>query len=232
MTCKGHHHQGAAHKSDSADPVINSERMIATKLTMQPKDTNGAGKIFGGKLLELMDLAGAYTAHRVCKNRFIQDMVTRVTNGTEFRQPVEVNDTVTFYGKVIKVGNTSVTVQVEAEADRAGTIIPVLSSTMVFVALDKEGKPTPIMDSHCESAAAHADITPVAAPTTADAPASGAAEPVTDAPAEPKKCKCKNCSCKKCKCKGKGKKCKCKKRKCKGKSKTKAEHKCGHKHSS
>lgn len=222
MPCKGHSHHGTGHKAHhSANTSVNHERHIAIRITMQPKDTNGRGKIFGGRMLELMDLAGAYAAHRVCKNRFIHEMVTRFTNGTEFRSPVEVNDAVTFYGKVTKVGNTSVTIQVEAEADRGGTIIPVLSSTMVFVALDKDGKPTPIMASDCDSAAEPAPV--VAAPPTDATP---------DAPAKHKKCKCKDCACKKCK-KGKCKK-KCK-QKCKCKSKrqaAKAERKCAHSHAS
>ena len=135
------------HACDQNDAArFNMERVIAVRMTMQPQHTNGRGKIFGGRLLELMDLAGAYGAHRVCKQRFIPDMVTRVMNEVEFKQPVEVNDAVTFYSTVVKVGNTSVTVKVEVEADRAGKIIPVLSSTMVFVAVSADNKPVSIRD--------------------------------------------------------------------------------------
>jgi acyl-CoA thioesterase YciA len=154
--CKGKN----TSKTAAEQPV---ERSIGIRMTMQPRDTNGRGKIFGGKLLELIDLAGAHAAHRVCKNRFIRDMVTRVMNEVEFRQPVEVNDTVTCYTSIVKVGNTSVTVKVEVEADRAGTIIPVLSSTMVFVAVDENNRPTPIGATGCagESTATTAE-TPTA----------------------------------------------------------------------
>ena len=138
----------ALHAADQSNDTsrFNMERVIAVRMTMQPQHTNGRGKIFGGRLLELMDLAGAYAAHRVCKQRFLPDMVTRVMNEVEFKQPVEVNDAVTFYSTVVKVGNTSVTVKVEVEADRAGNIIPVLSSTMVFVAVDINNKPVSIRD--------------------------------------------------------------------------------------
>jgi acyl-CoA thioesterase YciA len=169
-------------------------RLIAQRTTMLPADINGRGKIFGGHILRLMDLAGAYTAHRVCKNRFIKDMVTRATSGVEFKKPVEVNDTVTFYGKVIKVGTTSCTVQVDVEADRFGEIIPVLSGTMTFVALDAEGKPTPIRTGNCE--------------IVIDEPAADA-QPAQDQPASDNTSvsKCSKCKCGKKKNK-KNKRCK------------------------
>jgi acyl-CoA thioesterase YciA len=218
------------HACDQNDDAarFNMERAIAVRMTMQPQHTNGRGKIFGGRLLELMDLAGAYAAHRVCKQRFIPNMVTRVMNEVEFKQPVEVNDAVTFYSSVVKVGNTSVTVKVEVEADRAGQVIPVLSSTMVFVAVDNNNKTVSIRDFACgceptidAGSTESASQEETSGDTAEKREGNDESTPKHEKKKKNKKKKCK-CS-KKCKC---GKKCKCtKKSKCSKKCKCSKKHK-------
>jgi acyl-CoA thioesterase YciA len=102
------------------------------------------GNIFGGVLLNHMDLAGAYVAHRACANSYIDRCVTRLMDKIEFKQPVHVNDVITCYGSVMRIGNTSITVRVDVEADRGGKIIPVTCANMVFVAVDGHGKPVSV----------------------------------------------------------------------------------------
>ncbi len=119
-------------------------RVLAMRKTMLPFETNGMGNIFGGVLLSHMDLAGSYVARRFCANAYIDRCVTRFMDKVEFKQPVHVNDVITCYGSVTRIGTTSVTVHVEVEADRGGLIIPVTSADMVFVAVDNDGKPTAI----------------------------------------------------------------------------------------
>jgi acyl-CoA thioesterase YciA len=62
----------------------------------------------------------------------------------EFKQPVKVNDVISCYGSVISIGETSIKVHVDVEADRGGRIIPVTSADLVFVALDESGLPTAV----------------------------------------------------------------------------------------
>lgn len=131
-------------KSSRSPRTRRASRKLAIRMQMMPKDTNGAGNIFGGVLLSLMDMAGSHVARRACENRYIHHMVTRFMDKVEFKKPVLVNDDVICYGRVLKIGNTSVTVRVEVEVDRAGEIVPVTSCDMVFVALDDNGKPTPV----------------------------------------------------------------------------------------
>jgi len=117
------------------------ERILAVRKTMYPKHTNGMGNIFGGVLLDHMDQAGAFVASRVCSSQFIDRCVTRFMDRVEFKQPIKVNDTISCYGSVLSIGEHSIKVHVDVEADRAGRIIPVTSADLVFVAVDEQGNP-------------------------------------------------------------------------------------------
>ncbi len=131
---------------------FGGERVLALKKVMMPFETNGMGNIFGGVLLSHMDQAGAYVARRACASKFIERCVTAAMDKVEFKQPVLVNDVLSCWGTVTRIGKTSISVHVEVEADRAGSIIPVTSADLVFVALDRRGKPAPVTcsaDSSC-----------------------------------------------------------------------------------
>ena len=111
----------------------------AIRVAMMPRDTNGRGDIFGGVIMSQVDIAGAVTAHHVCENR----LVTRVCT-VEFIRPVLVNDILTLWGRLEKIGNTSITVKVAVEVERAGQRVTVGDATLVFVAVGADRKPTPV----------------------------------------------------------------------------------------
>lgn len=125
-------------------PLPEAERILALKKVMMPNETNGMGNIFGGLLLTYMDWAGGYVARRACKNAIISRLVTRYMTKIEFKEPVNVNDVITCYGSITKIGTTSVSVHIEVEADRAGKVIPVTQAELVFVAVNKRGKKVPL----------------------------------------------------------------------------------------
>lgn len=114
----------------------------AIRIMLLPKDTNGYGTIFGGAILSHLDLAGAIEAGKHCVCR----MVTVAMNHVEFIAPVFVGDVVSFYAETRRVGNTSVTVFIEVEADRTdgSGMIKVAEAEVVYVAVDDGGKPVPI----------------------------------------------------------------------------------------
>ncbi len=115
----------------------------AIRVILLPRDTNAQGSIFGGVILSHLDLAGVVEARKHADKRF----VTVAMNGVEFRKPVYVGDTVSFYTKTKRVGTTSVTVQVEVEAQRwddPKKKLIVTSAEVVFVAVDSNGKPVPV----------------------------------------------------------------------------------------
>ena len=111
------------------------------RVTMLPRDTNAQGTIFGGVILSHIDLAGAIAAAQLGSRRF----VTRAIHEVDFIAPVYVGDVVSLYAAVIKRGKTSVTVEVDVEAERfkePGKRVKVTAAQVVYVAVDAAGKPT------------------------------------------------------------------------------------------
>jgi acyl-CoA thioesterase YciA len=74
-------------------------------------------------------------------------MATVAVNQFVFKQPVRVGDILSFYSHVTRIGNTSITVQVEVFAERfkaQGQYVKVTEASLTYVAIDDEGRPTPI----------------------------------------------------------------------------------------
>ena len=113
------------------DPIIRT--------VPQPADMNGNGDIFGGWVLSQMDIAGGALAARTAKGRVATVAITAMT----FVQPIKVGDMVSIYGKVAKVGRTSITIDLETVVQRRNDAaqIQVTHGTFVFVAIDDDGKP-------------------------------------------------------------------------------------------
>jgi len=114
---------------------------------MLPRDTNPTGTIFGGVILSHLDVAGAIEARRHSDRRF----VTKVMQNVEFMAPVYVGDLVTFYTRTLRIGKTSVTVEIDVEVERLGPhgnrdAVRVTSARVVYVAIDDEGRPTPVVE--------------------------------------------------------------------------------------
>ena len=110
---------------------------------MMPRETNGQGTIFGGVLLSYIDQAGAVAAQRCSVYR----VVTVALEKVEFKQAVLVGDLVSFYSNLVKTGRTSLTVDVAVVAERfhqgVSRKIEVTQATLVFVAIDEQGRPVP-----------------------------------------------------------------------------------------
>lgn len=118
----------------SRDPIVRT--------VPHPSDMNGNGDIFGGWVLSQMDIAGGAMAARVAKGRVATVAITAMT----FVQPIKVGDMVSIYGKVAKIGRTSITIDLETVVQRRGDVaeIRVTHGTYVFVAIDQDGKPRPV----------------------------------------------------------------------------------------
>jgi acyl-CoA hydrolase len=111
-------------------------------LQMNPADANLAGDVHGGTIMKLVDTAAGICAIRHCRTR----VVTVTMDSMSFLHPVHVGDVVSLYASVNDVGHTSleVGVKVEAENVRTGAKLHTSSAYLVFVALDENGKPTPV----------------------------------------------------------------------------------------
>ena len=118
----------------------NPNRDAAIRLTMMPRDTNAHGTVFGGIILSYIDVAGGVESIRHTKhNRFVTVAMKEVI----FHEPVFIGDLVSFYARTLKVGNTSITIHVEVEAERFGTpgvLVKVTEVEVTFVAIDESGK--------------------------------------------------------------------------------------------
>ena len=112
-------------------------RDAAIRLTMMPRDTNAHGTVFGGVILSYIDVAGSVEAVRQTKHdRFVTVAMKEIV----FHEPVFIGDLVSFYAETTRVGNTSVTVHVDVEAERFGNQgqkVKVTSADVTFVAINQ-----------------------------------------------------------------------------------------------
>jgi acyl-CoA thioesterase YciA len=115
---------------------------------MMPKDTNPLGTVFGGVLLSYIDQAGVVGAHyEIDKQAWPrQPLVTVAMNAVEFHQPVNVGDIVSFWTTVERIGMTSITMHVWAEAERLGQPVKLTEAQVTYVVVSQDGvrRPTPI----------------------------------------------------------------------------------------
>ena len=116
------------------DPVL--------RVVPMPSDANYTGDIFGGWIMSQVDIAGSIPAIELAKGR----VATVAVNSFVFKQPVMIGDVVSFYARVVKVGRTSVTVDVEVFARRRvlHEVVKVTEATLTYVAVDDNRRPRPV----------------------------------------------------------------------------------------
>ena len=123
--------------------ALPTDKELVLKVIPMPADTNGNGDIFGGWVMAQVDLAGAVLPARIVQGR----MATVAVKEFVFKQPVRVGDILSFYSSVVRVGRTSVTVEVEVYAERfatQGSYVKVTEALLTYVAIDGQGHPRPI----------------------------------------------------------------------------------------
>lgn len=125
---------------------LPADREPVIRIIPMPKDTNPNGDIFGGWIMSHVDLAGSIVAAARIRGR----MATVAVNQFTFKHPVYVGDLVSIYGNVEHVGTTSLTVYVEVFVQRStlgpfsGEVVRVTDASVTYVALDENGRPTPV----------------------------------------------------------------------------------------
>jgi acyl-CoA thioesterase YciA len=116
------------------------DEKLVLKVIPMPRDCNANGDIFGGWVMAQVDLAGAVTASPYAGGR----MATVAVNEFIFKQPVRVGDILSFFGKLTRIGRTSITVKVEVYAEnfrKQGQYTKVTEASLTYVAIDDHGKP-------------------------------------------------------------------------------------------
>jgi acyl-CoA thioesterase YciA len=108
-----------------------------------PADVNPSGDIFGGWVMAQVDIAGGVAAMRRARGR----VATVAVNSFLFKQPVSVGDLLSFYAEIVRVGRTSITVDVAVFAERnpaAPVVVKVTEAILTYVALDASGAKRPV----------------------------------------------------------------------------------------
>jgi uncharacterized protein (TIGR00369 family) len=127
-------------KTPDLKPVSTSRIQISQ--LMHPEHANLLGNVHGGWIMKLVDEAGALACMRHARRR----VVTVAIDSMVFRQPIRIGDLVILNAEVTYTGRTSLEaeVQVSAEDPITGERTHTNTAYLVYVALDDEGKPTPV----------------------------------------------------------------------------------------
>ena len=123
-------------------PKKPSESLCFSTEQVLPNDTNPLNTLFGGRLLQWMDITGGIAAHRHCG----RVCVTASVNHVSFDNPVKLGDVVTLQGKVSRTFSTSVEVFVDVwvESPTGDGRHKCNQGIFTFVAVDQLGKPVPV----------------------------------------------------------------------------------------
>jgi len=131
----------ASHQPDGL--ALPEGKVPALRVMPMPADANQNGDIFGGWIMAQVDVAGGVVAGRVARGR----VATVSVNSFIFKQPVQIGDLLSLYADVVRVGNTSITIDVQVYAERGreqARVVKVTEATLTYVAIDARGRPRPL----------------------------------------------------------------------------------------
>lgn len=119
----------------------SASQVEMTQLVL-PNDTNILGNLLGGTMMHWIDIAGAMAASRH-SGRVV---ATVAVDSLDFRHPVRMGELVVLRAKLTWVGRTSMEAVVKAYAEdyKTGSVILTNKAYITYVALDENGKPTPV----------------------------------------------------------------------------------------
>lgn len=118
---------------------------LITSHPIKKSDLGFHANLFGGKLLAWLDAAAASFAMEVADT---PRMVTVKIDECVFRKPAKEGQLIKMYGEVADIGNTSLTLYIEARAHNvySGNQSVILSTNIKFVRIDENGDPIPISE--------------------------------------------------------------------------------------
>lgn len=121
-------------------PLLDT--FIENRSTVQPNHANPLGTAHGGNVMKWMDEVGALSAMRFAGST----CVTARFDQIDFTRPIPVGETALVTSYVYEAGRTSIRVIVRAarENPRTGNQEPTTESYAVYVAIDEDGRPTPV----------------------------------------------------------------------------------------
>ncbi len=119
-----------------------SESMVEMTELVLPQDTNPLGNIFGGRVMQLIDVAGGVAAMRHARRVVATVSVDRM----DFKHPIKMGQIVTLKAYVVYTGRTSMEVRVDVYSEEpiTGDRVHTTSAHLVYVALNQSGQPVPV----------------------------------------------------------------------------------------
>lgn len=118
-----------------------SDSMVEQVYQVRPEHLNGAGRLFGGKLMEWIDEIAGLVAMRHSRSK----VVTASVDNLRFIRGAYQNDLLVLIGKVVYVGNTSMEIRVDTYIeDLEGMRRPINRAYLTLVAMDDNGMPRQI----------------------------------------------------------------------------------------
>lgn len=126
------------------EDLINKKMIFLGSKMCMTKDVGVSGNLFGGNMLSYLDEYSSIFACEICDSL----VVTRCIEKVEFDRPVKVGQIIKIYGGLEKIGNTSLTLNIEIRKHNVHTEAEqiVLKTKITFVKVDDEGCPIPISD--------------------------------------------------------------------------------------
>jgi uncharacterized protein (TIGR00369 family) len=124
----------------SAAPRAASEAVLAQ--VMLPEDANPDGFVHGGAIMKLADTTAGVCASRYARCRVATVAVQNMT----FISPAQIGDVITVHARLVRVGRTSMTIDIEVQAEGRmnENVRQTSTGRFIFVAMDAEGRPTPV----------------------------------------------------------------------------------------
>lgn len=120
--------------------------IIVLQTLAMPSDTNANGDIFGGWIISQMDIGGAILAKEISGGKVVTVQVNNIT----FFKPISVGDIVICYAHCLKVGNSSITINIEIwikniSSKPLGRYYCVAKAIFIYVAIDNTGNPRQLL---------------------------------------------------------------------------------------
>ena len=116
---------------------------LVLRTLAMPANTNANGDIFGGWIMSQMDIAGSILAKEITRSR----IVTVAVDSMKFIKPVKVGDVVCCYGRIVRIGNTSITLNLEVwvrpvlgRTDNQCPRFKVTEASFTYVSIGNDGK--------------------------------------------------------------------------------------------
>jgi len=127
---------------------VKASRTEMTEVVL-PQDANVFGNILGGRVMHLVDIAAAITAHRHCRSMAVTASVDHI----DFRNPIRVGEVITLKASLNRAFHTSmeIGVKVFSEDVLTGEKKHTTSAYVTFVALDEGYRPKPVPPVICET---------------------------------------------------------------------------------